>query len=203
MVANVVFASLILKEKFSRVDATGTACVIVGITIVATFANKQGDCYTLDELIQLYGKPFFIVYVVIMVLSSSGLYAFIKFLEKLKLQRGTSSPSYKRFARIHPVCYPALSGVFGAQSVLFAKSVAELIKTTAEGDNQFVKIGTYMIALCMFSCIFLQIHWLASGLQSFDAVFIVPVFQCFFISISIFGGGVYFDEFADMSVLSV
>lgn len=49
----------------------------------------------------------------------------------------------------------------------------------------------------------LQIHWLAHGLQSFDAVFIVPVFQCFFISVSIFGGGVYFKEFAKMPVLAV
>lgn len=48
-----------------------------------------------------------------------------------------------------------------------------------------------------------QIHWLAHGLQSFDAVFIVPVFQCFFISVSIFGGGVYFKEFAAMSTISV
>lgn len=48
-----------------------------------------------------------------------------------------------------------------------------------------------------------QIHWLAFGLQFFDAVFIVPVFQCFFISVSIFGGGVYFKEFSKMSTLAV
>lgn len=145
---------------------------------------------------------------------------------------------------MHPICYPALSGIFGAQSILFAKSVAELIKTTAEGTNQFLNFGTYVITLGMFACIFLQvsglpyllvailpcyrrcrtlsnqsptlfepissdthpraqIHWLAFGLQSFDAVFVVPVFQCFFISVSIFGGGVYFKEFSKMSALAV
>lgn len=57
--------------------------------------------------------------------------------------------------------------------------------------------------LAMFASVFLQIHWLAHGLQFFDAVFIVPVFQCFFISVSIFGGGVYFKEFARMSTLSL
>jgi hypothetical protein len=72
---------------------------------------------------------------------------------------------------------PALSGIFGGQSVLFAKSVAELIKTTANGENQFKNAGTYLIAICMFICIFSQIHWLAHGLQFFDAVYIVPVFQ--------------------------
>lgn len=71
---------------------------------------------------------------------------------------------------------------------------------TFEGDNQFTQFGTYVIGCGMFTCIFLQIHWLAKGLQTFDAVFIVPVFQCFFISTSILGGGVYFDEFATMRV---
>lgn len=99
--------------------------------------------------------------------------------------------------------YPALSGICGAQSILFAKSVAELVKTTAEGDSQFGNVITYVFALAMFASVFLQIHWLAHGLQHFDAVFIVPVFQCFFISVSIFGGGVYFKEFARMNALSL
>jgi hypothetical protein len=86
---------------------------------------------------------------------------------------------------------------------LFAKSVAELIKTTIEGVSQFANGITYVMLLAMFASVFLQIHWLAHGLQFFDAVFIVPVFQCFFISVSIFGGGVYFKEFARMSTLSL
>ncbi|GLE03302.1 hypothetical protein PINS_up012192 [Pythium insidiosum] len=126
--------------------------------------------------------------------------------------------------QIHPVIYPALSGIIGAQSELFAKSAIELIKTTFSGTNQFATFGTYAITLSMFTCIFLQvrsssesasrdrrltylccpqIHWLAHGLQSFDAVFVVPVFQCFFISVSIFGGGVYFKEFSNMSSVAV
>ncbi|DAZ96002.1 TPA: hypothetical protein N0F65_009303 [Lagenidium giganteum] len=203
MVANVVFASLFLKEKFSRLDAMGTSLVMGGICVVAAFANKESDCYTVTELVHLYSEPLFIMYVVVMICSCLALYASTKYLEKVLRLHGSSSTVYKRFARLHPVCYPALSGVFGAQSVLFAKSVAELIKTTAHGENQFVNFGTYAIAFSMFACIFLQIHWLAHGLQSFDAVFIVPVFQCFFISISIFGGGVYFNEFATMSSLAL
>ncbi|KAJ0403945.1 hypothetical protein P43SY_009438 [Pythium insidiosum] len=113
--------------------------------------------------------------------------------------------SFMREAKrsIHPVIYPALSGIIGAQSELFAKSAIELIKTTVGGTNQFATFGTYAITLSMFTCIFLQIHWLAHGLQSFDAVFVVPVFQCFFISVSIFGGGVYFKDFSNMSSMAL
>jgi magnesium transporter len=203
MIANVVFASLILKEKFTRMDAIGTGLVLAGICIVAAFANKESACYTVDELVALYGEPFFVMYLVIVALACLGLFLLAKKLERVLRLQGSSSTTYKKYARVHPVTYPALSGVFGAQSVLFAKSVAELFKTTLEGTNQFTNIGTYLISLSMLACIFLQIHWLAHGLQLFDAVFIVPVFQCFFISTSIFGGGVYFKEFAAMSTFAV
>lgn len=115
----------------------------------------------------------------------------------------TRFPHVVACSQIHPVSYPALSGICGAQSILFAKSVAELVKTTAEGDSQFGSGVTYVLPLAMFASVFLQIHWLAHGLQLFDAVFVVPVFQCFFISVSILGGGVYFNEFAHMSPLSL
>ncbi|CEG37865.1 hypothetical protein L917_09847 [Plasmopara halstedii] len=203
MVANVVFASMFLKEKFTRSDAIGTTLVLLGIIIVATFAEKESACYTIHELVALYREPIFAVYASVITLSCSILYLLTRKMEHTLKHKGRSSREYKRFRKFHPVTYPALSGMFGAQSILFAKSTAELIKTTFDGDNQFVTFGAYAITLSMFVCVFMQIHWLAHGLQTFDAVFVVPVFQCFFISISIFGGGVYFKEFAKMSSLAL
>ncbi|KAI9984366.1 hypothetical protein PInf_005742 [Phytophthora infestans] len=203
MVANVAFASLLLKEKFTKSDAIGTALVLLGIIVVAIFAEKESACYTVDELIALYREPLFAVYATLMGVSCLTLYLLTKKMELTLKQKGRMSPEYQRFRKLHPVSYPALSGIFGAQSVLFAKSMAELMKTTIEGDNQFVTFGPYAITVSMLTCVFLQIHWLAHGLQKFDAVFVVPVFQCFFISISIFGGGVYFKEFAKMAPLAL
>ncbi|POM71525.1 Hypothetical protein PHPALM_11899 [Phytophthora palmivora] len=203
MVANVVFASLFLKEKFTKSDAIGTALVLLGIIIVATFAEKETACYTVKELVGLYQEPLFAMYAALMGISCAVLFLLVRKMERVLKEKGRNSLEYKRFARIHPVSYPALSGIFGAQSVLFAKSTAELMKTTLEGDIQFVNFGAYAITFSMLTCVFLQIHWLAHGLQKFDAVFVVPVFQCFFISVSIFGGGIYFKEFAHMKPLAL
>ncbi|ETI45111.1 hypothetical protein F441_10177 [Phytophthora nicotianae CJ01A1] len=203
MVANVAFASLLLKEKFTKSDAIGTALVLLGIIVVAIFAEKESACYTVDELIALYREPLFAVYATLMSVSCLLLFLLTRKMEHTLKHKGRTSPEYTRFRKLHPVSYPALSGIFGAQSVLFAKSMAELMKTTIEGDNQFVTFGPYAIAFSMLTCVFMQIHWLAHGLQKFDAVFVVPVFQCFFISISIFGGGVYFKEFAKMTPLAL
>ncbi|OWZ08750.1 hypothetical protein PHMEG_00018654 [Phytophthora megakarya] len=203
MVANVVFASLFLKEKFTKSDAIGTTLVLLGIIIVATFAEKESGCYTVHELVALYREPLFSMYAVLIGVSCLILVLLVRKMERVLKEKGRSSPEYKRFAKLHSVSYPALSGIFGAQSVLFAKSTAELMKTTLEGDIQFVNFGAYAITFSMLACVFLQIHWLAHGLQKFDAVFVVPVFQCFFISVSIFGGGIYFKEFAHMKPLAL
>ena len=181
MVANVFFAHSFLGEAFSLKDGFATTLVIAGVILVAAFASKGSNCYTLTELTELYRRPPFIVYCVIVILCCVLLYRLVKKIERIHTDFGSGSTRYAKFERWHPVLYPALSGVFGAQSVLFAKSTAELFKSTFTGDSQFDQFGTYLILLGMLTCVFLQIHWLAQGLQRFDAVFVVPVFQCFFI----------------------
>ncbi|ETV98936.1 hypothetical protein H310_08423 [Aphanomyces invadans] len=203
IVANVFFAHKFLHEVFTRRDGIGTALILTGIVVVAAFADKSNGCHTLDQLIALYGQPAFIAYVVLVSVTMAVVYIFVRRIRSIVATCGKNSKQYRRFVTFHSLANPALSGVFGAQSVLLAKSVAELIKSTIAGDNQFTTVGTYAIALGMFGCIFLQIHWLAQGLEHFDAVFVVPIFQCVFISTSILGGAVYFGEFATMSTTTI
>ena len=102
---------------------------------------------------------------------------------------------YERWEKIHPVCYCYLAGYFGAQTLIFAKCIAELLRTTGEGDNQFVFLLTYVFLIGMLVTIVVETHFLAHGLKFFDALYIVPVFQCFFISLGAMSGGVFFNEF--------
>lgn len=203
LVMNIVFAHFFLKEAFSRRDAVATSMIILGVVIVAIFADKEAKCFTLEELVDLYSRLGFIIYAVVIVLTSISLVSLVKYIERLQKFFGPRSAQYAKFERIHPVLYPALSGLFGAQSTLFAKSTAELIKVTFAGDNQFTQYGPYLIVVALGICVFLQIHWLAQGLQRFDAVFTVPIFQCSAILFSIASGGVYFNEFQNMSLLQV
>jgi len=91
--------------------------------------------------------------VVVVVVCVSMLWA-VRHIEGVLESFGANSERYGVYKRVHPILYPALSGLFGAQSVLFAKSTAELIKKTFDGDNQFTKYGTYFIACAMLLCIF-------------------------------------------------
>ena len=67
------------------------------------------------------------------------------------------------------VLYPALAGTFGAQSVLFAKSVTEAVRLTAKGDNQLTRPEPYIMALAVGGCVFLQLRYLNVSLTKAGA----------------------------------
>lgn len=71
------------------------------------------------------------------------------------------------------------------------------------GHNQMIYPLTYVFLACMLFSIFTQLHFLALGLSFFDALYVVPVFQCFFVSVSTLGGAAYFSEFSSFLPLQM
>jgi len=198
LVCNAGFAHYFLGERMSLKDKAGTFGIIIGIIVLAYFSPKSSTSYTLEQLLEMYITPPFLTYVGAFFVLVSGFYFVYLKATKIKLEFGVRHPKYLPYQKLHPLSCSALSGTIGAQSILCAKSVAEMIKESFDGNNQFVKPLTWVIVLFMVIFIFSQIHWLARGLESFDAVYIVPVFQCFFISVAVVGGAVYFREFDEM-----
>jgi len=191
MVANVVFASIVLKEKMFARDYIATLVVLIGVVTVAISADKTEKKYSLECLLLLYQRTTFLFYVLGVTTVVSCLYLCVRKLEQLRLA-DNKSPAYLKWRRVHAICPPALSGVIGAQSVLFAKCTAELVKNTFQGQNQFVYWESWVIFFMMCFTVFNQLHWLAQGLQHFDAVTTIPIFQCFFITGGVVGGGIFF-----------
>ena len=86
----------------------------------------------------------------------------------------------------------ATSPPLNSQTCLFAKSTAELLKETFKGNNQLIYPLTWVIVLMMVFTIMMETHWLATGLKFFDALYIVPTFQVFFVMSSVIGGAIFF-----------
>ncbi|OQS02693.1 hypothetical protein THRCLA_04950 [Thraustotheca clavata] len=200
LVCNIFFAHFWLKEKLTRNDLWGTVWICVGAVMVTVFGAHENTRYTLNELLHLYYRWDMLVYACFIAGVLFFLYSLLKNAERVLKKQGAHSSEYKSVLKTHPLSYAGLAGVFGAQSVMFAKSTGELIKQSAAGDNQFDKGLTYVILFCMITTISLQTHLLSLGLKYFDALYIVPVFQCFFITFSVLGGAVYFEEFKDYNV---
>ncbi|KDO16746.1 hypothetical protein SPRG_17766 [Saprolegnia parasitica CBS 223.65] len=199
LVANIFFAHFWLKEALTWNDLYGTIFICLGAIIVCVFGAHESTSYTLDELIALYERWDMLFYASFILLVIVFLYTLTKSEAALRTH-GAASEAYAVYRKWHPLAYAALSGVVGAQSVMFAKSTGELIKQTFAGDNQFNHVLSFVILAALAVTITTQTHVLAMGLKHFDALYIVPVFTCFFITFSVLGGAVYFEEFKSYSL---
>uniref|UniRef100_K3WB25 Magnesium transporter n=1 Tax=Globisporangium ultimum (strain ATCC 200006 / CBS 805.95 / DAOM BR144) TaxID=431595 RepID=K3WB25_GLOUD len=93
-----------------------------------------------------------------------------------------------------PLYWAAISGTIGAQSVLLAKCVAEMISSTISGDNQFTYFGTYVLVGGMVATLLTQTHTLNMATMTGDTMSAYPVFQAFWISMSNISGVVFFQH---------
>jgi len=130
-------------------------------------------------------------------------YSMTRIIENYQKRGDTDSRAAARFRKLHKFhrfFYGAAAGAVGAQSVLFAKITSELVR---EGFlTMFARYETYIVLFMLGFTIFLQIKWLNQGLQRFDALYMVPVFQAFWIVFSVISGLVVYDEARDMTETS-
>lgn len=88
----------------------------------------------------------------------------------------------------------------GGQSVLFAKSCAEMFKAAFHGDGScFLHFEGYLLMFALLAFLLCQFHYLNLGLSYYDALSIVPVYQAYWIISGVLGGVIYFQEIRSFS----
>uniref|UniRef100_M4B5C2 Magnesium transporter n=1 Tax=Hyaloperonospora arabidopsidis (strain Emoy2) TaxID=559515 RepID=M4B5C2_HYAAE len=93
-----------------------------------------------------------------------------------------------------PYYYAVCSGIVGAMTVLLAKCSAITIALTLKGDNQFKYGLTYIFLGGMFVCILVQTHFLNMATASGDIMTVFPIFQACWITFSVVGGAVFYQN---------
>jgi len=224
LVVNLIFAHFWLAEELPLKDLIATIFIVAGAAICAVMGDHSDTKYSLEQLLEFYRRPAFIGYAISVCVVIISLFCLTKYIEpkqkrlddaKEAYDRAQESSSdlgnldeqllaaetaYAKWEKIHPFAYCALSGCFGAQDLLFGKMVAELVMRTFAGDNQMIYGLTYVFIVCMLISVVCQLHFLATALNCFDALYCVPVFQCVFIVVTTLAGGAYFAEFARFSL---
>lgn len=221
LVTNVAFAHFILKEQMYRRDLIGTALIVIGCVLSIAFGDHNEVSLDINTINQYFDGTPFQIYAVFFCVLCVILYGSIRYVEPMRKQLSDTqkryheaveigddelalqedahilhlSGRYKRYVKIHPFAYCSLSGILGANSILFGKMVAECIKTSITGNDQMANGYFFIYLICMIVFIIMQLHFLALGLAIFDSLYVVPVFQCFFITVSTLGGACFFLEF--------
>jgi hypothetical protein len=202
MVANAFIAPWMHGEKLHPRVLKATAVIILGCATAVAAASHSNAICDVDSLFSLYFTGRFAIYICLEAGTILSIIFFIRRAENLKAELGEESIEYQKVFRLHRLSYAAVSGIFGAQSVLFARTVDLLfVGSTRHGGFFLAYPGTYMVVFCLVSSIVLQLYWLNQGLARFESLYNVPIFTSTWIVGTVLGGGVFYGEFADFSVV--
>ncbi|KAH9261369.1 hypothetical protein BASA81_000001 [Batrachochytrium salamandrivorans] len=201
MVANAFIAPWMHGEKLQPGVVKATVIIIVGcITAVAAASHVNNIC-SLEALFALYLTGRFILYAMIVGGILFAIYVYIKKCERVHTELGQNSAAYQSLLRFHRISYAAESGIFGAQSVLFARTITQAFTGSLRGGTLFLlNPAIYLVFVCLVGCIVLQIYWLNQGLARFESLYNVPIFTSSWIVGTVLGGGIFYGEFSTFSV---
>ncbi|GKT50737.1 putative magnesium-dependent phosphatase [Colletotrichum spaethianum] len=190
LVFNSICATLILNEPFTRWSLWGTLLVCTGAVLIAIFGAIPEPAHNLRELLDLLGRKPFIVWMSMQALLVLSIAISVDCLDHFT---SMSLNSKFRFAR--GLAYGCISGILSAHSLLVAKSAVELIiKTIADGNNQFVHWQAWVLVLALITLALSQLYYLHRGLKLVSTSVLYPLVFCIYNIIAILDGLIYFKQ---------
>mmetsp|Transcript_13690 Transcript_13690/g.20845 ORF Transcript_13690/g.20845 Transcript_13690/m.20845 type:complete len:399 (+) Transcript_13690:150-1346(+) len=207
LVFNMILAPMLCGETVSKRDVGVNAIVIVGTIVAVWFGPHETPDYTVQELLDLFSTTRFAVYITILLSCIGTLLVFWYALRDTEQEpklcfRGRLTSDVTRM-RLLRFTYPSLAGLIGGNTAVYAKAFIELCKTTVKGTNQFNHPGTYLMFVLMCTCVSVQLIFLNAGFKRYESLYIVPIYQVFFMVSGILGAMFYFNEVAQLSSLDV
>ncbi|KAI0476151.1 DUF803 domain protein [Xylariaceae sp. FL0804] len=190
LVFNSICATLILGEPFTKWSFWGTALVTAGAALIAIFGAIPSPAHSLRELLDLMARWPFILWMSLQAVLVIGMAVSVDLVNRLG--KVSMNPKF-RFAR--GLVYGSISGILSAHSLLFAKSAVELIlRTIADGDNQFVHWQAWMLVLGLVVLALSQLYYLHRGLKLVSTSVLYPLVFCVYNIIAILDGLIYFRQ---------
>nr|AFK45775.1 unknown [Lotus japonicus] len=192
-VSNIAFAYFVLNKMVTVKVLVATAFIVLGNIFLVAFGNHQSPVFTPEQLTEKYTNVAFLLYllalIVIVALHHSG----YKRGELLLAVSGHDLRPY--WNMLLPFSYAVVSGAVGSCSVLFAKSLSNLLRLAMSNGYQLHSWFTYSMLLLFLSTAGFWMTRLNEGLALFDAILIVPMFQIAWTLFSICTGFIYFQEY--------
>jgi uncharacterized membrane protein len=200
LVANAIFATVVLGERFSpAVDALPMALIASGnVLAVSSASHAAQNPLTLAQITALALRPSFLRYLAVVFVASSFLMILrARIRRQIRRSGGIDFASPTLVARAG-LCHTAAAAMLAVNTVLLAKaSVLALADGFANAYSvQFIVIVCAWLALGLF--------WLRSLntlISQYDVLFIVPAIEVLWSLCSMISGGLFFEEFEVMPAL--
>jgi magnesium transporter len=170
--------------------------VSIGAVLIATFGAIGEPAHGLSELLQLFERAEFLVWIFATAVLVGGAAVGSRILKtwvntpRTRLLRGMS--------------YGFVSGILSAHSLLLAKSAVELVvRTIADHVNQFNRWQSWAILLGLIGLALGQLYYLHRGLKLCSTSILYPFVFCIYNIIAILDGLIYFNQASQLSVTHI
>ncbi|CAM8904881.1 unnamed protein product [Rhodiola kirilowii] len=192
-VSNIAFAYFVLNKTVTVRVLVATALIVLGNTFLVAFGNHQSPVYTPEQLAEKFSNITFLLYCMTLVIVVVVHHLIYRRGEQLFASSKQDMESYWRL--LLPFSYATVSGAIGSCSVLFAKSLSNLLRLSMSSGYQLHTWFSYSMLLLFFSTAGFWMARLNEGLSLFDAIIIVPMFQIAWTFFSMCTGFIYFQEY--------
>ncbi|KAK4712757.1 hypothetical protein R3W88_007270 [Solanum pinnatisectum] len=192
-VSNIAFAYFVLNKTVTINVLVATAFIVLGNIFLVAFGNHQSPVYTPEQLAEKYSNITFLLYCLTLVLVVALHHSIYKRGELMLAVPMNESKPY--WHMLLPFSYAVVSGAVGSCSVLFAKSLSNMLRLSMSSGYSLHSWFTYSMLLLFLSTAGFWMARLNEGLSFFDAILIVPMFQITWTFFSICTGFVYFQEY--------
>ncbi|KAK5662902.1 hypothetical protein OQA88_6313 [Cercophora sp. LCS_1] len=190
LVFNSICATLILGEPFTTWSLWGTLLVCGGAVLIAVFGAIPSPAHKLSELLDLLGRRPFVLWMSFQAVIVIGIAVATELVAHFSTVK--QDP---RFRLARGFAYGCISGILSAHSLLVAKSAVELIvRTIADGDNQFVHWQSWMLVVALVTLALSQLYYLHRGLKLVSTSVLYPLIFCIYNIIAILDGLIYFRQ---------
>ena len=170
----------------------GTCLTVTGTVMAVQFSSKETLDLDTEDIKKLYHNPAYLSYLIIMGVMIAVLHFIYRKLDDWKRANNPAKHSEVTL----PCVYSVSSALFGTQSVVQAKVLAELLAVQSNGDeNIFRSWFTYVTLIIWLLTVVVWLKRLTQALKKFNPLFIIPMLQCGFIFFAIVSGGIFFQEF--------
>lgn len=200
-VSNIAFTYFVLSKTVTMKVLVATTFIVFGNTFLVSFGNHQSPVYTTEQLAEKYSNFIFLLYCLMLIMVVTINHYIYRKGEACLLMSGHDFNPYWRM--VLPFSYAIVSGAIGSCSVLFAKSLSNMLRLTMSNNYHLHSLFTYSLLLLFFSTAGFWMARLNEGLSLFDAILIVPMFQIAWTFFSICTGFIYFQEYQVFDILRI
>uniref|UniRef100_A0A0D9YSW2 Probable magnesium transporter n=1 Tax=Oryza glumipatula TaxID=40148 RepID=A0A0D9YSW2_9ORYZ len=159
-VSNIAFAYFVLNKTISVKVMVATTFIVFGNIFLVSFGNHQSPVYTPEQLVAKYSNLVFVLYCMSLVF----VVAFNQYLYRSgeTIISDSAKHTGSHWRTLLPFSYAIVSGAIGSCSVLFAKSLSNMLRLTMSSRYQFHSWFTYsMLLLFLFTAGFWVIKLIA------------------------------------------